>query len=530
VMRFASTFAVIGLSLAFAALPSCAADAPLEQSHEAGPQAKSFALAASTEGLPAELLLAIAVVEEGLTLPRKRTLAQEVEVPAAGPLMLRHGAFNSLARGAELQGVTEHALREDADLALAASAKVVAELGRKFGAKSDDVGSFKEALMELSGFSDEQHRRVYAAQVLRVVAQGGSFEGRDGEQIRIAPKAVPLGLQIADLGGLAPLALPEYPGAEVFPIPASKEAAKLTKGRGGAKVQYVVIHDTEGGWTGSVATLQNDPGKSVQYIIDKDGRTGQFMSEADTAYHTGNRFYNQRSIGIEHVGFKDKLFPEAQYAVSAKMVKALTSKYMIALDRVHIIGHNQIPDGTRIAQDAPACASSRATCDGSGNYGGASNHDDPGIWEWATYMPRFGGNAKCNDVTTLWKCSDVTQQAFRCPKGAGMADPVELRTCKAPCVKGGAGADDVCDPADAPVRADAGVSDASAPPLEPAKDAAAPVRDAAKVPSGPVLQEPATEASAGCSCVSSGQSPASGAGYLLVACLVLLTRCAQRRP
>src|SRR5204862_7799355 len=146
---------------------------------------------------------------------------------------------------------------------------------------------------------------------------------------------------------------------EWFPTPS---ANKWTAGRGGNTVSKIVIHDTEGGWDASVATLRNDPNKSVQYIVGTDGRVGQFVHDGDTAWHAGNWYYNQRSIGIEHVGYWTQAYPNALYAASAELVKHLAAKYGVPKDRAHIIGHDQIPNGNRIAEGSAPCADSPSSC------------------------------------------------------------------------------------------------------------------------------------------------------------------------
>jgi MYXO-CTERM domain-containing protein len=165
------------------------------------------------------------------------------------------------------------------------------------------------------------------------------------------------------------------------------------------------------------------------------------VTEETTAWHAGNFEFNQRSIGIEHVGFATKPFAEAEYVASAKLVDHLTTKYGIPRDRAHIIGHDQIPNGNKIAQDSAPCGLSPKQCQSSPNYGGASKHTDPGIWEWATFMARFDGIAKCNDVGDLWTCSHDKSKAFRCA-----ADKVELETCNGTgaCEAMADGKDDVC--------------------------------------------------------------------------------------
>ncbi len=412
----------LGLLVACGSVPE-GAGTTANATEPTGSVASALSSSAAKSGVPRDLLLAIAKVEDGLTLPAKRPdIDVDNEVPAAGPLQLRRGKLDTLRRGAELAGVSELDLRVHSDLALEAGALVLAELGAGTGARADDLASWNAAIEEMSGFADDAHREHYAHQVFATLARGGRFEARDGEVVELPPHDLPPSLTLDVSQKLRVLAdKAEYEGAEWIPTSCTN---KCTAGRGGFKVEFVVVHDTEGNWNASVATLQNDPNKSVQYIIDTNGRVGQFVTEGTTAWHAGNFNFNQRSIGIEHVGYATKPFAEAEYAASAKLVDYLAEKYDIPRDRAHIIGHDQIPNGNKIAQSSPPCSASPKECQSSPNYGGASRHDDPGIWEWATFMPRFGGSAKCNDVDELWTCSNDKTKAFRCA-----ADKVELQTC-----------------------------------------------------------------------------------------------------
>jgi hypothetical protein len=437
-------------------------------------EALSFADVAQTEGVPRDLLVAIAAVEGGIGMPAQRDVREEVEVPAAGPLMLRRGQLDTLALGAKLANTSEWAIRKDTQLGLQAGARVVAELSRTHGAQSSDYASYADMLKELSGYADELHRNDYAQRVFATLSRGGDFAGRDGKTVHLAPHDLPPTLLFDYSAQLKTLAGVEYPGALYFPIPAAKQAGKLTVGRGGAKVEYVVVHDTEGGWDGSVATLQNDPGKSVQYIIDVDGRVGQFMSEADTGYHAGNFYYNQRSVGIEHVGYSTKAYPTKQYEVSAKLVKHLATKYVLPLNRTRIIGHDQIPDGGRIDPASAPCSLSPKACGATSNYGGAANHGDPGVWEWARLMYLAGGSAKVNDVTPLWNCSSDNNFAFR--SNAGKVEVLECKTCTVMAL----GVDDVCDPK-TPPPVPTGTGTVPPPPPPPGVDAG-PAADAGSTP------------------------------------------------
>lgn len=409
---------------------------------------QAFAESAQRAGVPRDLLVAIASVEEGFMLPRDRTGRLDVdnEVPAAGPLQLRHGRRNTLARGADLMQTTELDLRQNADRALDAAALVLAEIGRETGARADDLASWSDAVGELGGFGDENTRDRYVHAVYRALARGGTYPARDGETVTLAAHAIPASLTFEIAPLLAPQAIPQEPGMQVFPTVCGN-GVKCEPRNPAIDIDMILIHDTEGNWQASVATLQNDPGKSVQYIIGVDGALGQFIDENTTGYHAGNKHYNHRSIGIEHVGFRDQPFPEVMYAVSARLVDGIANRWGIPRDREHVIGHDQVPNGSRFGGDqtVPPCPDSPEECADDLRYGGANHHTDPGVWEWSTYMPRFGGRAKCNDAPGAWRCSSNTTNnlpafAFRCADGVN----VEVRSCPA---------DQACNPSDAPDRA-----------------------------------------------------------------------------
>lgn len=433
--------AVVATAAMIAACSSAGSDTgaapPVDPGASTGSLSISFARAAERSGVPRDLLVAIARVEEGLELPAQRLdIDEDSAVPAAGPLMLRHGKLDTLARAAALAGTTELELRKDTDGALDAGALVLAELGAKTGARADDVASWKAAIEEMSGYADDAHREEYAHRVFAALARGGMLDARDGEKIALPKHDLPPGLTLDLSFKLHSLAVAQFPGAQWIPTSCNNKCDLNRE-----KTQYIVIHDTEGGWDASVSTLQNDPGKSVQYIVGTDGKVAQFVTEETTAYHAGNYFFNQRSVGIEHVGYSTKPYTEANYAASAKLVDYLAKKYNVPRDRAHIIGHDQIPNGTRIAQSSAPCSTSPKACESNLNYGGAGHHTDPGVWEWATYMPRIKGAAKCNDVTNLWNCSNDKKSAFRCAGGK-----VTVDICNAPgaCEVKPNGQDDVC--------------------------------------------------------------------------------------
>ncbi len=395
---------------------------------------------ARASDVPEALVLAVAAVEGGLRLPRHREVDADDHVPVAGILELRHGALDTLALGARLAGTTEAALRADTDLGTRAGVLVLAHLGARSGARPGDLPSWRPALVALSGLRGPA-ADAYADDVLEILRNGAEL-ATPGERLRIAPHAE-LPARLPPKPELRAAGTPDFPGAEWFDTSCT---GKCTPGRpdGNASVDTIVIHDTEGGWIASVATLQNDPGKSVHYIIDADGvRVGQFRPETDTTWHAGNFFYNKHSVGIEHVGVASDPagYAPALYAKSRDLVQSIRTRWQVPLDRRHIIGHYQIPNGDNIAESSPACPDRLGACETSASYGGAGNHRDPGYyWQWCQYMELLGGSCTCNDAYELWNCTTDRTEAVRCADGMN----VEIAHCPGGCEVMPVGTPDVC--------------------------------------------------------------------------------------
>ncbi|MBI3273071.1 MAG: N-acetylmuramoyl-L-alanine amidase [Planctomycetes bacterium] len=136
-------------------------------------------------------------------------------------------------------------------------------------------------------------------------------------------------------------------------------------------LQYVVIHDIEGGASGAIAHMANPSSHvSAHYVIGYEGHITQMVADHNIAWHAGNWSVNTKSIGIEHAGFAAHGgFTEAEYHASAALVRWLCDTYHIPKDRHHIIAHAEVPDP-----------------DGSG-FGGSGHHWDPGPhWNWPHFM------------------------------------------------------------------------------------------------------------------------------------------------
>ncbi|MFC4012595.1 N-acetylmuramoyl-L-alanine amidase [Nonomuraea purpurea] len=140
-------------------------------------------------------------------------------------------------------------------------------------------------------------------------------------------------------------------------------------------VDYIVIHDTEGGYQGIPSMIRNPRYVSWHYTIrSRDGHVAQHVPTGSIAWHAGNWDVNTRSIGIEHEGYLAKggtWYTEAMYRSSARLVRFLAAKYHIPLNRAHILGHDNVPGTTAKMV--------------------AGMHEDPGpYWDWAHYFALMG--------------------------------------------------------------------------------------------------------------------------------------------
>ena len=88
---------------------------------------------------------------------------------------------------------------------------------------------------------------------------------------------------------------------------------------------------------------------SAHFFVRRDGRLLQFVPCAKRAWHAGVSSWkgrercNDYSIGIELEGTDDTPYAQAQYAMLARLVKALRRRYPIA----DVVGHSDVAAGRK---------------------------------------------------------------------------------------------------------------------------------------------------------------------------------------
>jgi hypothetical protein len=122
-----------------------------------------------------------------------------------------------------------------------------------------------------------------------------------------------------------------------------------TPGRGGAQVQNIIVHSSDGRESGDLSTLTTQ--RSAHYYVTRTGKIYQLLPEEDTAFHAGKvrepQFNNQHTVGIEQEHYDPGVdapaqfrangedWPEAQVRATARLVSYLKSKYGLTNDNVH---------------------------------------------------------------------------------------------------------------------------------------------------------------------------------------------------
>ncbi|MFE3164868.1 N-acetylmuramoyl-L-alanine amidase [Streptomyces sp. NPDC059224] len=304
-----------------------------------------------------------------------------VKVPANSALPAR---LKTLVRAAGLTGIPAARLRTDPAANVAGGAALLASAQRSLHQPlSADPADWYGAIARFSGADDAATAAAYANDVFDVLHTGEQRVTDEGQVVALAArpdlKADTAQLKLTGLRTVAAddTECPTTVSCEWIPAPYEEFGDNdygnhdLGDRPAAQSIRYIVIHDTEGAWDGTINLVQDPTYVSWNYTIrSTDGLIAQHVKAKDVAWHAGNWYINAKSIGIEHEGFlaaPDSWYTEAMYRSSARLVKYLTTEYGIPLDRQHILGHDTVPGPTT------------STIPGM--------HTDPGpFWDWRHYF------------------------------------------------------------------------------------------------------------------------------------------------
>ena len=433
-----TTRGLLGLSLAAAltAIPAVAAfgtaaAAPPPATASGGGFLEATKAASARAGVPIQVLLAVSYLESrwddhagkpstsGGFGPMHLTDVAAVDgkgdgSPARAPAP---GPNQTVDLAARLTGADVASLKRDVATNLRGGALVLADYqraaGHEVGATSA-AGGWYGAVARYSGAGDEQAASSFADRVFALIAGGQQRRIASGEVVTLRqdPAVQPRRSQLAQLGltpaasAAEPTDCPKSLDCEWIPAPYEWYGAPNPGAYGNhdladrpkdMKIDYIVIHNTEGTYDTALGLVQDPTYLGWHYTIrSADGHVAQHIRPHDVGWHAGNWYVNAHSIGIEHEGFAAQgatWYTEAMYESSAALVAFLADRYGIRLDREHIIGHDQVP-GT-----VPSTV--------------AGMHWDPGpYWDWKHYFDLLGapfGNGDSTKHNRIPKAGDVVR-------------------------------------------------------------------------------------------------------------------------
>lgn len=272
-----------------------------------------------------------------------------------------------------------------------------------------------------SGATTRSVALLYANSVYQLLNSGFNATSDTGETVTLAPQGVQANISTAaPIPTVAPGSLPQgcindgkvdYSGAIDCIVNPAVDDCNIIPDTDACNYEssnrptdppltHIVIHDIEGTALNALNIFLHPRfhfDVSVHYVVDSDGTVYQVIHEKDIAYHAGNFWYNQRSVGIEHAGFDATGFlwyNATEYLASARLVAYLLQKYDIPLDHDHIVAHVTIPS-TRLVS--------------------TPNHVDPGpYWLWDYYFNLiheqgvpFPGRSFTRNIVTLHPSTDL---------------------------------------------------------------------------------------------------------------------------
>jgi len=392
------------------------------QTTSSGKIGSAFQQASSEFGVPASLLETLCYMEGRLS---NHNGSPSIDNGFGCMHLTKNKHGDTLDQAASLLGVSADQLRTDIVTNIRGGAAVLrAEAMQLSGTHSLPVNlaGWYGTVAEYSHSDTRSTALMYADAAYKILKSGFSAQDDAGETITLAPQNVTPNTATANNISVAASALPagcsntptgDYPNAvncildpsifdctlatTVYP-PCNYE--ERSDAGYPLNVDYVVIHDTEGSLQDALNVFQNtDPttaaGSAANYIVDSDGTVYQITHDDDFTYNVGNYWYNQHSIGVEHVGYDATGFQwynAAEYLGSAKLVAYLLKKYNLPLSRNDIVAHGTVPPPL---------------------YTYGPNHVDPGpYWMWDYYFKL------------------ISQQGVAYPEAPEVEGTVELHTAR----------------------------------------------------------------------------------------------------
>ncbi|RYL87591.1 N-acetylmuramoyl-L-alanine amidase [Sporolactobacillus sp. THM7-4] len=298
--------------------------------------------------------------------------------------------LHTLDKAAKLIGAQPDKLKKDPSLNIRGGAALLAAYEKQTAGKlSDNPADWYGAVAEYSGSQSKETATGFADLVYSTIQQGAERQTSDGSRVQLAPENIKPDKKTAESLHLHKTAATDVDGpkgVDIQFVPALYQPFSKTPGDygnydlanrpyDGQDIRYIIIHDAEVSYQGTINTFLSPSYVSAHYVIrSSDGQITEMVRPKDIAWQAGNWYINSHSIGIEHEGYAvqgSTWYSEPMYRASAKLVQYLAKRFNIPLDRQHILGHEEIP-GLNPARQR-------------------GMHWDPAAyWDWSHYFELLG--------------------------------------------------------------------------------------------------------------------------------------------
>ncbi|WP_251551448.1 N-acetylmuramoyl-L-alanine amidase [Neobacillus muris] len=302
---------------------------------------------------------------------------------------LKEQPVDMLDHAAQILNLDSSLLKNDPEQNIRGGAALLAEYAKQTtGGLSSNAADWYGAVVKYSGSDIEETAAEFAEAVYQTIQYGKEKTVQNGDKLIL--KAEPI-VPNKDTAKNIPLRNAKFTnadcpnGLECTYIPAAYKqfSSSITnygnydiasRPQDGLDIRYIVIHDIEGSVQSAISTFLGNSFVSAHYIVSKTGEVTEMVRPNDVPWHAGNWYFNMHSIGIEHEGFATEgadWYSEQMYRSTAKLVKYLSERYNIPIDRQHILGHDEVP-GLTVAKQR-------------------SMHWDPGAyWNWSHFFNLLG--------------------------------------------------------------------------------------------------------------------------------------------
>lgn len=304
-----------------------------------GSLTEEFEAASQEYDVPVELLLAMGYVNTLWEMPpASATEYEEGNLHGRGDYgimkLTQNPSRDTLGRAADLTGISEEQLKSDRNANIRGAAAVLADIQ---GEASPDLQDWQETV---SSYGDTE---LYAIEVYDTLESGASMTISTGERMSLESQEVEAP-RVYTMEGRGT----DYPKA-VWKPAYSGNYSRSNRERT-YNINRLVIHVVQGSYASAVNWFQDPRAQvSAHYVVNRNGKIAQCVRNKDIAYHAGNWSYNLHSIGIEHAGYgsNSRTWSAKMYSSSARLAAYLCRRHRIPINQKNIIGHRNVPGGTR---------------------------------------------------------------------------------------------------------------------------------------------------------------------------------------